>query len=94
MAVGEGFVASLARQGANITGFGLYEFAIGLKWLELLKEVAPRVTRVAVIYDPTVTSWTQFYREIEAGVQVFKYAVRDAAEIERATLLYHSHAGT
>jgi putative ABC transport system substrate-binding protein len=87
--VGEGFVASLARPGGNITGFGLYEFVIALKWLELLKEVAPRVTRVAVIYDPTVSSWTEFYREIEAGarsfgVQVSKYAVRDAAEIERA----------
>src|SRR6516164_5994089 len=50
--LGAGFVASLARPGGNITGFALFEFAIGAKWLELLKQIAPSVTRVAVIYDP------------------------------------------
>jgi ABC-type uncharacterized transport system substrate-binding protein len=50
--VGQGFVASLARPGGNVTGFATTESAISLKWLELLKEIAPSVTRVAVIYDP------------------------------------------
>ena len=49
--VGAGFVASLARPGGNITGFILFEFGIIGKWLEILKEVSPRVTRVAVIRD-------------------------------------------
>ena len=51
--VGSGFVDSLARPGGNVTGFILYEFGMGGKWLELLKEIAPRVTRAAVIRDPT-----------------------------------------
>ena len=51
--VGSGHVASLARPGGNITGFALYEPAIAVKWLELLKEIAPSIARVAIIYDPT-----------------------------------------
>ena len=51
--VGQGFVASLARPGGNTTGFALYEYGISAKWLELLKEIAPGVTRVAVLRDPT-----------------------------------------
>jgi len=54
--VGSGFVDSLARPGGNITGFTLFEYGIGGKWLELLKEIAPRVTRVAVLRDPTLAS--------------------------------------
>src|SRR6266566_9913434 len=50
--IGGGFVANLARPGGNITGFALWEFAVGIKWLELLKQIVPGVTRVAVIYDP------------------------------------------
>ena len=50
--VGAGFVTSLAHPGGNITGFALFEFAIGAKWLELLKQIASSVTRAAVIYDP------------------------------------------
>jgi putative ABC transport system substrate-binding protein len=49
--LGEGWVASLARPGGNVTGFALFEFTIGGKWLELLKQIAPRVSRVAVLYD-------------------------------------------
>src|SRR5262249_8968999 len=49
--VGGGFVASLARPGGNITGFSQYEYGIGAKWVELLKQIAPQVTRVAVVYD-------------------------------------------
>ena len=86
--VGAGFVASLARPGGNITGFALFEFAIGAKWLELLKQIAPSVTRVAVIYDPATPNATGFLPMIEAagrsfGVDVFAYSVRDTAETER-----------
>jgi ABC-type uncharacterized transport system substrate-binding protein len=93
--VGQGFVASLARPGANITGFVSLEYAIGVKWLELLKQIAPRVIRVAVVYDPANPSWAGYLREIEAGVpsfgvQLSPSAVRDAAAIERAI---HTFAG-
>jgi putative ABC transport system substrate-binding protein len=53
--VGQGFVHSLARPGGNVTGFTLYEFGMGGKWLQLLKEIAPSVTRAAVIRDATTT---------------------------------------
>jgi ABC-type uncharacterized transport system substrate-binding protein len=52
--VGAGYVASLARPGGNATGFTMFEFGIGVKWLELLKQIAPLVTRVAVLRDPTI----------------------------------------
>jgi putative ABC transport system substrate-binding protein len=51
--VGQGFVANLARPGGNVTGFTIFEPTIGSKWLELLKEIAPRVARVALIYNRT-----------------------------------------
>ena len=54
--VGAGFVASLARPGGNATGFATYEYGISVKWLELLKEIAPSVTRVAVLRDPTLAT--------------------------------------
>ena len=87
--VGAGFVASLAHPGGNITGFALFEFAIGAKWLELLKQIVPSVTRVAVIYDPVTPSATGFLPLIEAagrsfGVDVFVHGVRDINEIEGA----------
>jgi putative ABC transport system substrate-binding protein len=86
--VGAGFVASLAHPGGNITGFALFEFAVGAKWLELLKQVAPSVSRVAVIYDPATPSAAGFLPLIEAagrsfGVDVFVHSVRDTNEIER-----------
>ena len=86
--VGAGFVASLAHPGGNITGFALFEFAIGAKWLELLKQIAPSVTRAAVIYDPVTPSAIGFLPMIEAAgrssrVDVFTYSVHDTAEIER-----------
>ena len=85
--VGAGFVASLAHPGGNITGFALFEFAIGAKWLELLKQLAPTVTRAAVIYDPATPSATGFLPLISAagrsfGVDVFVHSVRDSAGIE------------
>jgi putative tryptophan/tyrosine transport system substrate-binding protein len=91
--VGAGFVASLAHPGGNITGFALYEFAIGAKWLELLKQIAPSVTRAAVVYDPASPNSTGFLPMIEAagrllGVQVLTYVVHDTAEIERAINMF------
>ena len=86
--VGAGFVASLAHPGGNITGFAGFEFAIGAKWLQLLKEIAPSVNRVAAVYDPVTPAATGFLPLIDAagrsaGVDVFIHGVRDAAEIER-----------
>jgi putative ABC transport system substrate-binding protein len=83
-----GYVASLARPGGNMTGFALYEVAIGVKWLELLKEIAPRVTRVATIHDPTDLN-SKYVHEIESvapslGVQVSASVVSNVAELERA----------
>ena len=84
-----GFVKSLVRPDGNITGFALYEYAIAAKWLELLKQIAPRVRRVAVICDPTLTANAGQLPEIVSaapsfGVQLSTHAVRNAAEIERA----------
>jgi putative ABC transport system substrate-binding protein len=87
--VGEGLVASLARPGGNITGFGSFEFAIGAKWLELLKQIAPSTSRVAVIYDPANPASTGLLPMIEAGarsfaVEVSTFALRNASAIEGA----------
>jgi putative tryptophan/tyrosine transport system substrate-binding protein len=87
--VGAGFVASLAQPGRNITGFMLLEYSIGTKWLELLKEVEPRLTRVAVLRDPTLASGSGQFGAIQAvassfGVEVSPIGMGDAAEIERA----------
>jgi putative tryptophan/tyrosine transport system substrate-binding protein len=54
--VSGGFVASLAKPGGNVTGFSIYDYGIAAKWVELLKEIAPNVTHVGVIRDPTVTT--------------------------------------
>ena len=85
--VGTGFVDSLAHPGGNITGFALFEFTIGAKWLELLKQLAPSVTHAAVIYDPATPSASGFLPLIEAagrrlGVDVSVHSVRDTSEIE------------
>jgi len=87
--VGEGWVASLARPGGNVTGFAQYEFAIAAKWMELLKQIAPNVTRVAVIYDPANPEWKHFVPVMEAaapsvGMQASFSVVRNRADIERA----------
>ena len=85
--VGSGFVDSLAHPGGNITGFALFEFAIGAKWLELLRQLAPSVTHATVIYDPATPSASGFLPLIEAagrrlGVDVSVHSVRDTGEIE------------
>ena len=87
--VGAGFVDSLARPGGNVTGFMLFEYSLGGKWLELLKEIAPGVTRVAVLRDPAIASGPALFGIIQAvapslGVEVSPVNVRDAGEIERA----------
>ena len=64
--VGGGFVESLARPGGNVTGFTQIEYGMGVKWLELLKQVAPGVTRVAVLRDPTVPSGIGQFGAIQA----------------------------
>jgi putative tryptophan/tyrosine transport system substrate-binding protein len=87
--LGEGWVASLARPGGNVTGFALFEFAIGVKWLELLKQIAPQVSRVAILYDPANPEWRKFLPPIEAAasslqVQLSIYRVRDNIEIQHS----------
>ena len=87
--VGAGFVESLARPGGNATGFQLFEYGMSAKWLELLKEIAPRVTRAAVLRDPAITAGIGQFAAIQAvapslGVEVSPINLRDAAEIERA----------
>jgi putative ABC transport system substrate-binding protein len=87
--VGGGFVDSLARPGGNATGFMLYEYTIGGKWLELLKEIAPDITRVAVLRDPASPSQTAQFSAIQTAgpshrVEVIPVNVRDASEIESA----------
>ena len=87
--VGAGFVDSLARPGGNVTGFMLFEYGMSSKWLELLKEIAPGLTRVAVLRDPTMTAGVGQFAAIQAvalsaRVELFPIDVRDAPEIERA----------
>src|SRR6516165_3529027 len=86
--VGGGLVASLARPGGNATGFTQFEFGISAKWLELLKEIAPGITRVAVIRDPTARTGGGQLGAIQAvapslGVDLSPIDPRDAVEIER-----------
>jgi putative ABC transport system substrate-binding protein len=91
--VGAGFVASLARPGGNATGFNLFEYATSGKWLELLKEVAPGVTRVAVIRDSAITGGIGQWASIQSmapslSVEVIPVNMHDAAEIERAVTAF------
>src|SRR5262249_2741803 len=85
--VGQGFVASLARPGGNTTGFALYEYGFSAKWLELLKEIAPSVTRVAVVRDPSLSFTSGELGTIQGAasslrVEVSPLGARDAGEIE------------
>jgi putative ABC transport system substrate-binding protein len=87
--VGAGFVDSLAHPGANVTGFTLFEYSIGGKWLELLKEVGPGIRRVAVLRDAGVAAGAGQFGVIQAaapsfGVELRPIGVSDAEEIERA----------
>jgi putative ABC transport system substrate-binding protein len=91
--VGGGFVANLARPGGNITGFTLFEYGLSGKWPELLKQIAPGVTRAAVLRDATLKTAVGQFAAIEAvapslGLELSPFAVRDAGEIERAVTAF------
>jgi putative ABC transport system substrate-binding protein len=86
--VGMGFVTNLARPEGNITGFTTWEFSIGGKWLQVLRECAPGISAVAVVFDPNLASWAPYLRSIEAaaptfGIRLTPAGVRDAADIEQ-----------
>jgi len=87
--VGAGFVASLARPGGNTTGFTLFEYSLSGKWLELFKEIAPNLTRIAILRDPAIAAGIGQFAAIQAmappsfGVELSPIDVRDAGEIER-----------
>ena len=86
--VAAGFVDSLARPGGNATGFIAFEYGLSGKWLELLKQIAPSVTRAAVIRDPAITGGIGQFAAIQSvapsiGMEVSPVNVRDASEIER-----------
>jgi putative tryptophan/tyrosine transport system substrate-binding protein len=86
--VGAGYVASLARPGANTTGFTLFEYGTSGKWLELLKQIVPAMTRAAVIRDPSITFGTAQFAAIQAvapslGVELTPIDARDDGGIEQ-----------
>jgi putative tryptophan/tyrosine transport system substrate-binding protein len=86
--VSGGLVASLAKPGGNITGFATYDYGMGAKWVELLKEIAPHVTHVGVIRDPTTTTSIGQFAAIQAAARMFGLEVsplggRDAKDIEQ-----------
>jgi putative ABC transport system substrate-binding protein len=87
--VGAGFVDSLARPGGNITGFTQFDYGIGAKWLQLLKEIAPNTTRAAVMRDPAITAGMGQWGAIQSaspsvGIEVTPVSLLDGGEIDRA----------
>jgi putative tryptophan/tyrosine transport system substrate-binding protein len=87
--VGAGYVETLARPGGNATGFTPFEYGVAGKWLELLKEIAPRVTRAAILRDPAIAAGPGQFGALQAvapslGVELRAVNVRDADEIERS----------
>ena len=91
--VGNGFVASLARPGGNATGFITFEYGVAGKYVELLKEIAPHITRAAVLRDPTIASGIGQMAAIQAvapslGVELGPVGVHDAGEIESAVAAF------
>jgi putative ABC transport system substrate-binding protein len=91
--VGAGFVESLARPGGNATGFIAFEYGLSGKWLELLKQIAPNLTRVAVLRDPAVAAGIGQFAAIQSvapslGVELRPIDVREANEIERAVTMF------
>jgi len=95
--VGAGYVNSLSRPGGNATGFMMFEYSLCAKWLELLKEIAPGVTRAAVLRDPAIAAGIGQFAVIQSvapmlGVEVNPVSVRDPAEIERAVTAFAQSA--
>jgi ABC-type uncharacterized transport system substrate-binding protein len=93
--VGGGFVESLARPGGNTTGFMLFEYGLSGKWVELLKQFAPGMTRAAVIRDPSLTGGIAAIQSVapSIGVEVTPVNVRDADEIKRAVSAFARSSG-
>ena len=99
--VGAGYVARLARPGGNATGFTAFEYSLSGKWLELLKEIAPNLTRIAILRDPAIAAGIGQFAAIQAmapssfGVELSPIDVRDGGEIERdvATFARESNGG-
>jgi putative ABC transport system substrate-binding protein len=97
--VGAGYVDNLARPGGNATGFTIYEYSMSGKWLELLKSIAPSLTRAIVLRDPAVASGPGQFAAIQAvaqslGVELRPVDVRDAGEIERAIAAFAQRANS
>jgi putative ABC transport system substrate-binding protein len=98
--VGSGFVASLAQPGSNATGFTLYEYGMGAKWLELLKDIAPRITRVGIVRDSASVAEIGMFGAIQSvapsvGMQLSPINLRDTSEIERgiSALVHEPNCG-
>ena len=99
--VGAGYVARLARPGGNATGFTPFEYSLSGKWLELLKEIAPNLTRIAILRDPGIATGIGQFAAIQAmaspslGVELSPIDVRDGGKIERdiAALARESNSG-
>jgi putative ABC transport system substrate-binding protein len=92
--VEQGFVASVVKPGGNLTGFSMYEFSIGGKWLDLLKEAAPGLARVAVMFNPDTSPQSKFFmRSVESaagslGMQAMAVPVRTTADVESALEIF------
>jgi putative ABC transport system substrate-binding protein len=86
--VGSGFVASLARPGGNATGFVVTESSLGGKWLELLREIAPRVTRVAALFNPAMAPYAEYWLDsfkaaaASFAVEAIRAPIHDSSELE------------
>ena len=96
--VGAGYVNSLARPGGNATGFLLFEYSIGGKWLDLLKQIAPEVNRVAVLRDPAISAGLGQYGAVQSaassfGVEASAVNLRDVSEIERDIAAFATTSG-
>ena len=98
--VGAGYVDSLARPGGNATGFIAFEYGLSAKWLELFKQIAPSLTRVAILRDPATAAGIGQFASIQSvapsfGVELRPIDVREAGEIERAvtTFAHFSNGG-
>jgi putative tryptophan/tyrosine transport system substrate-binding protein len=91
--VGAGYVDSLARPGGNATGFSLFEYSIGGKWLDLLKQIAPNATRVAVLRDPVISGGLGQFGAVQTAASSFAVEVtainmRDTTDIERGIMAF------
>jgi ABC-type uncharacterized transport system substrate-binding protein len=96
--VGAGYVDSLARPAGNATGFSLFEYSIGGKWLDLLKQIAPGITRVAVLRDPVISGGLGQFGAVQSAASSFAVEVtainmRDATDIERAIMAFATSSG-